>query len=103
MQVQGGFRREMDPADIEDFDEFNATLYGEIPFTEKMELFAMGNYARRNISGGPTENAFLALGGARYNLGVIEVHGEYAFTKNDSNDLRTFTRHQVNLGLRYWY
>ncbi|MEZ4270927.1 MAG: tetratricopeptide repeat protein [Myxococcota bacterium] len=85
------------------FSEVNASLYGVFNTAEKLDLFALGRVEGRRFDDEPEETTYRSQFGLRYTVAGVELHSEYSFSKNVSNSVRSYSRHSVGVGVRYWY
>jgi len=86
-----------------DFDEIGATAYVEYAFTMPLAAFLTLDGQARKFNAGVKESTYNAMAGGRYELGSVELHAEYAFTKNLSDSQHSYDRHQVTVGVRGYY
>lgn len=86
------------------FIEASSVLYTEYRFQAPFTLFALADFAIRDIPEVLDESTFFAQGGVVWNLPICDLHSEYAYTRNRSNIVeRDYNRHQLTLGVRFWY
>lgn len=92
-----------------DFSELFATLFGQLPIAGELTgIVALEGQARRFIAGGKQgqelkESTYRAQVGLRYGFADWEIHADYSFLTNRSNDLRSYNKHQAIAGVRYWF
>ncbi|MBI5511928.1 MAG: tetratricopeptide repeat protein [Deltaproteobacteria bacterium] len=86
-----------------DFDELDATLYAEYAAFSHLAAFVAADLQARKFDTGLKESTYNGLAGGRYELGLVELHAEYSFTKNLSDALHSYDRHQVTFGVRAYY
>ncbi len=91
-----------------DFDEAALAMAASFALGEVVTLDALVEGQGRHFRDAPAaadlkETTLFAFLGARYTMHHIELHAEYAFTKNFSHALYTYDRQQVSVGVRTWY
>ncbi len=93
------------PAALVDFKEVAGFVYAWVPVCGGLSAFGLGEVAGRAFDANDIkEVGYRAEIGARYAFNVFELHTEYGFMRNVSDaDARTFSRHIVSAGVRFWY
>ncbi|MEZ0313345.1 MAG: tetratricopeptide repeat protein [Myxococcota bacterium] len=88
-----------------DFKEVAGFAYAWVPVVGSLSAFGLGEVAGRAFEAGDVkEVTYRTELGARYGFDVFELHAEYGFMRNVSDrDARTFNRHVVSAGVRFWY
>ena len=96
-----------------DFTEYSGAVFLSYRFTQGLSAFALADLAKREFDvrpGGSTspdriaDTTLFAQSGLVVEWDKVELHGEYAFSKNTSSfDERDYNRHQLNVGVRYWW
>lgn len=102
MALRGGGRATV--IDLAPFTELNGLIHvAHLVDSLGLRLFvsAVGRF-RRYQDFPARETLWSGLAGAQYKFDAWEVHAEYGLLNNRGGSGRTFTQHQVGLGLRYW-
>ncbi|MBI3179827.1 MAG: tetratricopeptide repeat protein [Deltaproteobacteria bacterium] len=91
-----------------DFEEAALALATTFALSDEVALTAVVEGQGRRFRDDPTagdlkETTLFGLAGARYVLDRVELHAEYAYTRNLSHRLYAYDRHQVSMGVRAWY
>ncbi len=107
VDVRGSINKasDNDAQALVDFKELAGFAYAWVPVAGSLSAFGLGEAAWRSFDAGDIgEKTFRTEIGARYGFDVFELHAEYGFTRNVSDrDARTFNRHVVSAGVRFWY
>lgn len=102
----------LDPRTLEvGFFEVSSAIFGEYQFLAPVRFFLLADFAMRefnehadDLGVGLDESTLFMQLGVVWSLVRFDVHSEYAYTRNRSNnEARDFNRHQLTLGVRYWY
>lgn len=86
-----------------DFLELGGQLYGELHLTPIISAVTLGGLAARTFSdkARPAERSLVMQAGLRASFDFIELHAEYAYSRNDSSsDLWRWQRHSLFAGIR---
>ncbi len=88
-----------------DFKEIAGLAYAWVPVVGSLSAFGLAEMAGRTFDTGDVgEVTYRTELGARYGFDVFELHAEYGFMRNVSDrEARTFNRHVVSAGVRFWY
>lgn len=94
-----------DAQPLVDYKEVAGFVYAWVPVCGGFSAFGLGEVAGRAFDANDIkEVGYRAEVGARYAFNVFELHTEYSFMRNVSDDGgRTFSRHIVSAGVRFWY
>jgi len=87
------------------FLEASSVIYTEYRFQAPFTIFALTDFAIREIPEVLDETTLFVQGGIVWNLSFCDIHSEYAYTRNRSNNevQRDYNRHQLTAGVRFWY
>lgn len=96
---------EVDASTLEvGFIEVSSVLYTEYRFQSPFTIFALADFAIRDVPDVLDESTFFVQTGVTWNLSICDIHSEYAYSRNRSNiEQRDYNRHQLTLGVRFWY
>ncbi len=86
------------------FLETSALLYAEYQFKAPFTVFSMIDFSVRDVPDILDEATFFTQTGIIWNLDFCDLHSEYTYTRNRSNEeQRNYNRHQFTTGVRFWY
>ncbi len=107
LDLRGAINRasDNDAQALVDFKEVAGLAYAWLPVVGRLSAFGLAEVAGRTFDTGDVgEVTYRSQLGARYGFDVFELHAEYGFMRNVSDrDARTFNRHVVSAGVRFWY
>lgn len=103
-----GAGSEADNASLVGFKEAGGFVYAWAPIVKTLSAFALAEVIGRKFDSNTQrgEITYRGQAGARYGIDAFELHAEYTYMNNDSrgeDSQRSFTRHVVSGGVRYWY
>ena len=100
-----GAPENIDAATLEvGFLEAGAAIYTEYRLKQPFTLFAMLDFSVRDVPDILDEASFFTRCGIIWNFSVFDLHSEYTYTRNRSNEeQRNYNRHQFTTGVRFWY
>mgnify|MGYP001239412241 CR=1 FL=1 len=105
LRYNAGQTDNLDPATLEvGFLETSGVIYTEYRFKEPFTLFTMLDFSVRDVPDILEEATFFTKTGIIWNLSFCDLHSEYTYTRNRSNEeQRNYNRHQFTTGVRFWY
>ena len=105
LRYNAGDTENVDPAALEvGFLETSGGIYSEYRFKAPFTVFALIDFSVRDIPEILEEATFYTQGGIIWNLSFCDLHSEYTYTRNRSNEeQRNYNRHQFTTGVRFWY
>lgn len=87
-----------------EFDELGGSVRATYAISDGLGAFLLAHVAGRSFESGVGETTLHGSGGVRYAFGALELHAEYAYSRNASDDeLFSYARHRLSAGIRAYY
>ena len=81
-----------------------SALLAEYQFKAPFTVFSLIDFSVRDVPDTLEEATFFTQSGIIWNLEFCDLHSEYTYTRNRSNEeQRNYNRHQFTTGVRVWY